>query len=75
MIYLKSLLAGFMALFLFVFLVFLVVFVVLALISYRTHDNSAIGWDPISLTRPFWWIVAAAIFSTGFLWELRRLTR
>ena len=75
MIYLKSLLAGLVALFLFAFVVFVVIFVVLTLISYRANDSSTVGWDPISLTRPFWWIVAAASFSTGFFWEFRRLTR
>ncbi len=64
-----------MALFLFVFLAFSVAHVVLAVVSYRANDSTAIGWDPISLTRPLWWVVAAVIFSSGFFWEFRRLTR
>ena len=80
MIYLKSLLAGFAAVLIFLFLlvgVVFVVFVVLAFSAQRSPEAGAVGWDPISLVHmKLWWLtLAAAAFAGGSLWEFRRLTR
>jgi hypothetical protein len=77
MVYLKSLLAGFAALFVFIFLVMLCILIILAVLSHRSHGDGAIGWDPIFLMHPgLWWLVlAVAVFGAGFFWEFRRPTR
>jgi ABC-type spermidine/putrescine transport system permease subunit II len=77
MIYVKSMVAGFLAL--------VIVFIVLpigGIIVYSfTHTQpdgtTSIGWDPISLVKqsPFLTgAVAAIVFACGFFWEFRRLT-
>jgi len=77
MVYLKSIIAGFAALSVFLFLLAVVVLVVLAFNTPQSQESSAIGWDPISLVRirPWWLGLPVAAFAAGFLWEFRRLNR
>jgi len=79
MIYLKSLLAGLLAIV--AACIVLPVLTVVGLIVYsmihRSQEEGSIGWDPISLVRmnPRVWVIAALIFCAGFIWEYRRLAR
>lgn len=78
MIYIKSLLAGLLAVL--VACISVPVIAVIGLIVYsmihRSQEEGSIGWDPISLVKmsPMIWFIAALIFCAGFLWEFRRLT-
>jgi len=38
-------------------------------------DLGAVGWDPISLTKPATWLVVVGIFLPGFFWEFLRAMR
>jgi hypothetical protein len=38
-------------------------------------DLGAVGWDPISLTKPGTWVVVVGMFLAGFFWEFLRATR
>jgi uncharacterized BrkB/YihY/UPF0761 family membrane protein len=72
MIYLKSIVAGLIA----VFSVTLVLFV--GIVSYlwvaasKEQGAGAVGWDPISVIRPGPVLIILAVFVVGFLWEFRR---
>jgi hypothetical protein len=70
MIYVKSVLAGILAMLGASILIALVMGAYVS-IAYNLGGGS-IGWDPISLTSPFTWLVNLAIFSGGFFWEFRR---
>jgi uncharacterized BrkB/YihY/UPF0761 family membrane protein len=78
MIYVKSLLAGLIALIVFPVCLLLMVMVgmVIYLLVYPAPGQGSIGWDPISLIRmnPMLWSVPVFIFVTGFIWQYRRLT-
>lgn len=74
MIYLKSLVAGLVAVFS-VAVLFFVCVVTTLLISARKEGEDAIGWDPIALVRPVPVIIVLAIFVAAFLWEFRRASR
>jgi hypothetical protein len=73
MTYLKCTLAGVLAVFAATFLT--VVAVMVSLFSMASHSSrtESIGWDPISLARPFTGLVALTIFLVGFFWEFYRL--
>jgi uncharacterized membrane protein len=76
MIYVKCTLAGLLAVLAAV--VLLVIFVVVGLSiasrSLQSSQSGAVGWDPISLARPFTWLAAVVgIFLVGFFWEFLRL--
>ncbi|MBZ5657979.1 MAG: hypothetical protein LAO56_22175 [Acidobacteriia bacterium] len=79
MIYIKSLLAGFLAVV--VACISLSVLAVVGLIVYnmihRSQEEGSIGWDPISLVRvsPWIWFIVVLIFCVGFFWEYRRLAK
>ena len=79
MIYVKSILAGLLALI--VVPVCLLVIVVVGMLTYtvvhRTPGEGSIGWDPISLIRmnPMFWSIPLLIFFIGFIWEYRRLAK
>jgi len=79
MIYVKSILAGLLALI--VVPVCLLVIVVVGMVIYAlvhpTSVEGSIGWDPISLVgmNPMFWSVPVFIFFTGFIWEYRRLAK
>jgi hypothetical protein len=70
MIYVKSVLAGLLAVFVASILILLAVIAYMSIV-YNVGGGS-IGWDPISLTSPFTWLVNLAIFFGGFFWEFRR---
>ncbi len=79
MIYVKSILAGLLALILVP--VCLLVIVVLGTVIYAsvhpTSGEGSIGWDPVSLfhLNPMLWSVPVVIFFIGFIWEYRRLAK
>ena len=79
MIYVKSILAGLVALI--VVPVCLLVIVVVGMLIYAlvhsTPGEGSIGWDPISLIRmnPMFWSIPLLIFLNGFIWEYRRLAK
>ena len=76
MIYIKSLLAGFAALF---------VASVLYLYIYFTFwirptlpkipPGTSVGWDISSLNRPLFWLIPILAFAIAFYWEFRRASR
>jgi hypothetical protein len=79
MIYVKSILAGLLALI--VVPVCLLVIVVVGLVIYAlVHPTSSfdgsVGWDPIRIPmNPVLWSVPVLIFLIGFIWEYRRLAK
>ena len=79
MIYVKSVLAGLIALILVpIFLIgVLIVGMLIYTFVHSTQGEGSVGWDPISLwhMNPIFWSIPALIFLTGFIWEYRRLTR
>ena len=78
MLYVKSALAGLIALI--VVPIFLIGVLIVGMLIYAfvhpTQGEGSIGWDPISLWRlnPILWSMPALIFLTGFMWKYRRLT-
>jgi preprotein translocase subunit SecY len=73
-IYLKSILAGLLAV---VAAAILLVFVVAVRlwVASRSSQTGAVGWDPISLAKPWAWLTAVlAVFLVGFFWEFCRLS-
>jgi hypothetical protein len=79
MIYVKSILAGLLALI--VVPVCLLVIVVVGTLIYAllhsTPGEGSVGWDPISLVHlnPMLWSIPLLIFFIGFIWEYRRLAK
>ena len=74
MIYLKCSLAGLLAVLAAAILTVIVVVVGLSIAS-RSSQTGAIGWDPISLAKPFTWLmVVLGIFLVGFFWEFFRVS-
>jgi len=74
MIYLKSIVAGLVAV-LSVTVLFVIGVVITLLISAKKEGEGAIGWDPVALFRPVPMIIVLAIFVAGFVWEFRRVSR
>ena len=73
MIYFRCTVAGLLAVLAAAILTVLVVIVGL-LIASRSAQTGAVGWDPISLARPFTWlVVVSGIFLAGFFWEFFRV--
>jgi len=74
MVYVKSALAGFLALI--VAFVATICGVIVYGVTHKPTDGSSIGWDPISLFKHpiFPSAVVVLIFVAGFFWEFRRLT-
>jgi hypothetical protein len=77
MVFVKSLLAGVVAV---VLLAFALSFVMALLLWIRRPPNTGadfgtVGWDPISLTKPATLFVVIGIFLVGFIWEFLRATR
>jgi len=71
-IYLKSVLAGLLAVLAAAILLVIVVVVLSA--ASPSSQTGSVGWDPISLGRPLKWLVATlGIFLIGFFWEFFRL--
>jgi hypothetical protein len=76
MIYVKSVLAGLLALAT-VFIVLPILGMILYAVAHPQPDGGSIGWDPIRLFKqsPFLPItVAFLVFASGFYLEFRRLT-
>jgi hypothetical protein len=73
-IYLKSTLAGLLAVLAAAILTVIVVVVYVSIAS-RSSETGAVGWDPISLARPLTWLgVVLGIFVVGFFWEFFRVS-
>jgi hypothetical protein len=75
-IYLKSVLFGFLALVVAIVL-FPILGVILLSFIHRPPDGGSIGWDPVSMVKqsPFLSAgFAGLIFAVGFFWEFRGLT-
>lgn len=73
-IYLKSAVAGLIALMISLAAAIGAAIVSVIIISRRTTEDTSIGWDPVSFARdPFPWIVLALVFAAGFWWKYRRL--
>jgi hypothetical protein len=73
-IYLKSTLAGLLAVLAAAILTVIVVVVYLSIAS-RSSETGAVGWDPISLAKQLTWLwVVLGIFLVGFFWEFVRLS-
>ncbi len=80
MIYVKSILAGLLALILVpvCLLVIVVVGMVIYTLAHPTSGKGSVGWDPIGLwvhMNPMLWSIPLLIFFIGFIWEYRRLAR
>jgi hypothetical protein len=75
MIYLKSIVAGFVAVFSVAVLVFVGTMIYLVVSTSKEQGEGSIGWDPISVMRPGPLLIILAVFVAGFLWELRRASR
>lgn len=74
MIYVKSTLVGLLAVFVTAVMI-VVVGEVYVSIAFRSSQTGAVGWDPISLAKPWTWLAAAlAIFLVGFFWKFFRLS-
>jgi uncharacterized BrkB/YihY/UPF0761 family membrane protein len=75
MIYVKCALAGLLAVLAAAMLLAIVVVVGISIASSSLQSSQAgsVGWDPISLARPFTWLVVLGIFLVGFFWEFRRV--
>jgi hypothetical protein len=73
MVYLKSIIAGFLALLLVAVLIPTIVLVAVSV----TGLGIGLGIDMVRwhLESPFFWLPAITIFSAGFLWEYRRLSK
>jgi uncharacterized membrane protein len=75
MIYLKSIFAGIVAVFLSFCLLFVGIVIYLWIAAPKEQGAGAIGWDPISVVRPGSELVILAVFVAGFLWQFRRASR
>ena len=74
-IYLKSVVAGLIAVMIALAAVMGAAIVFVIVISRRTSEDTSIGWDPVSFARdPLPLIVMALVFAVGFWWKYRRLT-
>ena len=70
--YLKSLIAGTVALAIAVALSPIVMGIYFFFV-YRPEANGAIGWDPTSAAKqPLIWAISVLIFVAAFVWEFRR---
>lgn len=73
-IYLKSAVAGLIAVMIALAAAIAAAIVSVIVISRRTSEDTSIGWDPVSFARdPLPWIVLAVVFAVGFWWKYRRL--
>jgi hypothetical protein len=79
MIYVKSIVAGLLALIVVpVCLLFIVVVgMVIYTLVHPPSGEGSIGWDPISLVRmnPMLWSIPVIVFFMGFIWEYRRIAK
>ena len=75
MVFVKSALAGLLALI--ASFAVLLMLAMLGLFIYSTFHQTegSVGWDPIALKSPITLVVAVLIFCAGFVWEYRKLLR
>ena len=72
MIYIKSILVGFVALFA-TTIVYLVILISVLLRRYPPPPGAKVGFSLLSiLDRPSFWLVMLLAFALGFYWEFRR---
>ena len=72
MVYLKSLVAGTLAVALAAALSIILIGLYFYFV-YRPGADEGVGWDPTSFARqPLIWAITVAIFLAGFAWEFRR---
>jgi len=69
MVYIKSIIAGVLALLLVPVLVATIIFVAVSVLGLGID---MVRWHPES---PVFWLLAVIIFGAGFLWEYRRLSK
>jgi hypothetical protein len=75
MIYFKSIVAGFVAVFSITVLLFVGIVIRLWVSASKQQHATPIEWDPISITRPGPVLIILAVFVAGFLWEFSRASR
>jgi hypothetical protein len=68
-VYIKSVIAGALAVLASAVVVFVVVFIALMRLSGRAEDGTSYGWDPVAFARtPLAWTIVLLAFATGFYW-------
>jgi hypothetical protein len=77
MVYLKSIIAGVLALLFVAVLIPTIVLVAVSVTGLGIDSVTGLGIDMVRwhLESPFFWLPAITIFSAGFLWEYRRLSK
>jgi hypothetical protein len=71
-VYLKSMIAGALAVFISAVVVNVVAVVAIIWMSGRTEDGSY-GWDPVAFARtPLAWTIFLLAFAAGFYWQFHR---
>jgi len=76
MLYLRSVVAGIVALVI-ASVVLPIVGILLLTLMARPRAGTTIGFDPISIAKssPTVWLIGLIVFVSGFYWEYRRLVR
>jgi len=72
MIYVKSIVAGLVAVFSVAVLLFVGIVIYLSLSASKEQGAGSIGWDPISVIRPGSVLMIFVVFVAGYIWEFRR---
>lgn len=75
MIYVKSIVAGLVAVFSVSVLFFVVIVIYQSVSASKEQSAGLIAWDPISVIRPGPVLIVLALFVAGFVWEFRRASR
>lgn len=75
MIYLKSVVAGLIAVFSVAVLLLIGIVSYLWFVVSKEQGAESIGWDPISVVSPGLLLIVMAVFAAGFLWQFRRGSR
>lgn len=74
MIYVKSMLAGIVAVVI-TFGIALIAVFMYVFSHMRASSETSIGWDPFPLLTSWTLTIPVAIFCAGFVWEFRRVRR
>jgi len=75
MIYVKSIVAGLVAVFSVAALVSVGIVIYQSVSASKKRGAGTIGWNPISVVRPTPVLIMLAVFVAGFLWEFSRASR
>ena len=77
MLYLKSVIAGIVALVIASVVLPTLVILFFSALTVRHRGGTAIGFDPVSIARssPTVWLIGLIVFAAGFYWEYRRLVK